>query len=355
MKNIGSLILFLVFLFLPITFTYAYGGSLGTFGNPLQVEVVQTPSQILDQQRRDMELRSQQQSQQNSLNSALHLQQELKFLELKQQVNDRFKPFPGHLPTPNCQNGYVLMNGSCITYNQSCNLQYPNTVFVNYNGNGERVCNCASGYLWNKQKTGCILDYNLICSDKFGAGFTWDGTINSAGGPNCSSAVENNKICAKDYGERSIWNGKTNEKGGLICDCMTGYQWNSNQTSCITISKPKTISTTTVINGGRSLGICTNNATNYPTCDSNVKISCDKIVFGKMTSFGVITKDECSLAWKKAVEAKQQETKIEENIQKATTTDAQIISNSSSTVLVTSSLVQKNGGIWKVITGWFGF
>ncbi len=46
------------------------------------------------------------------------------------------------------------------------------------------------------------------------------------------------QICQNSYGENSVWSGANNTSGSPICDCMSGYEWNKEQTDCIL--KPKT-------------------------------------------------------------------------------------------------------------------
>jgi len=49
-----------------------------------------------------------------------------------------------------------------------------------------------------------------------------------------------NQICKADYGVNSYSTGKKNADGGPICDCNTGYQWNTSQTACVAAPKVKT-------------------------------------------------------------------------------------------------------------------
>lgn len=126
-----------------------------------------------------------------------------------------------------CNDGYVKINGECVTYNQSCNLQYPNTIFLNYNGDGKRVCDCKTGYVWNEQKTSCVV--SVIT-------------------PVSLPVKNNDQICNKDYGVNSIWTNKLNDTGGPICDCKIGYQFNQGRTQCIIIPKAevKAVTPTTI-------------------------------------------------------------------------------------------------------------
>jgi hypothetical protein len=47
--------------------------------------------------------------------------------------------------------------------------------------------------------------------------------------------------CQSDYGVNSMWSGTYNAQGGLFCSCKTGYEWNSQRTSCeVGVSKKET-------------------------------------------------------------------------------------------------------------------
>lgn len=56
-----------------------------------------------------------------------------------------------------CATGYVKINGGCVSFSESCNLQFQNTIFTNYDTAGKRVCDCKSGYIWNNQRTSCVV------------------------------------------------------------------------------------------------------------------------------------------------------------------------------------------------------
>ncbi len=108
-----------------------------------------------------------------------------------------------------CKDGYTQKNGDCVSYDQACNISYPNTKFLKIdNVDGHRICDCKNGYVWNKQRTGCIIAPVV-------------------------PVKTNDQICSDTYGINSNWNGTKNDNGGLICDCKTGYEWNYNQTACI--------------------------------------------------------------------------------------------------------------------------
>ncbi|OGG53828.1 hypothetical protein A2851_01390 [Candidatus Kaiserbacteria bacterium RIFCSPHIGHO2_01_FULL_53_29] len=47
----------------------------------------------------------------------------------------------------------------------------------------------------------------------------------------------NNQLCQDSYGKHSVWHGTMNAEGGAVCDCATGYKWNDGQAACIAIPK----------------------------------------------------------------------------------------------------------------------
>jgi len=115
-----------------------------------------------------------------------------------------------------CKDGYTYNNRQCVTYDQSCNISYPNTIFLKIDDtDGRRICDCKTGYVWNEQRTGCIIAPII-------------------------PTKTNDQVCQDSYGSNSNWNGTKNDKGGLTCDCKIGYTWNYSRTECILISPTPT-------------------------------------------------------------------------------------------------------------------
>jgi len=96
-----------------------------------------------------------------------------------------------------------------------------------------------------------------ICQSSFGSSSNWDGTKNNAGGLNCSCKTgfvwneqktvciiqplkSNAQICIDNYGTNSIWTGTLNTHYSPICECQSGYQWNGGQTQCVPVPKIET-------------------------------------------------------------------------------------------------------------------
>ena len=118
-----------------------------------------------------------------------------------------------------CSYGYVKKNGECVTYDQSCNISFPNSVFLKINSNdGSRVCDCTSGYQWNDTKTSCVT----------------------------KPIKTNDQICIDSYGPSRVWAGTKDAQGRINCDCASGYQWNQDSKSCV-VAPVKTNDQKTVV------------------------------------------------------------------------------------------------------------
>lgn len=104
-----------------------------------------------------------------------------------------------------CKDGYTSKNGVCVSYDQSCNLSYPNTVFDKIDSAGIRICDCQNGYVWNDQRTSCIV----------------------------APVVDHDKQCKEKWPNSSLI--------GQYCDCGNGYQWNQDRTQCVVVTPKETI------------------------------------------------------------------------------------------------------------------
>ncbi len=164
--------------------------------------------------------------------------------------------------TCGCKDGYTQRNGECISYDQSCNTDYQNSIFLKIDTDGRKICDCKTGYVWNGQKTGCVIapivpikTNDQVCSDAYGTNSNWDGIKTNDGKISCgcksgyvwnaqrtncivAPAVPtktNDQICQDNYGSNSNWDGTKSNAGGLNCGCKTGYQWNQGKTQCVKI------------------------------------------------------------------------------------------------------------------------
>ena len=130
--------------------------------------------------------------------------------------------------TCGCKDGYTQKNGNCVTYDQSCNINYPNSKFLKFDDtDGHRVCDCKTGYVWNDQKTGCIIAPLVPVK-----------TI--------APIKSNDQICSDEYGLNSNWDGTKTDDGKINCGCKNGYLWDEQRTICIKKQEKQTPSSPVV-------------------------------------------------------------------------------------------------------------
>lgn len=229
----------------------------GSILNPLQVQIVPQPGARLDELQR-----------QTQLQAILLQQQALERQLLQQQIDSRL---PSNVRTNNpvtCQSGYVQKGDGCYTYDQLCNLSYSNSVFQKFQTDGRNfVCSCKSGYVWNDQKTSCVIapvapvvpvkSNDQVCQQSSGVNSFYSGETNaskggSIGGCSCKLGFQfehgdygqcvailfetsqtNDQVCINRFGVNSIWTGTLNTQYSPICECRTDYKWDQGQTQCI--------------------------------------------------------------------------------------------------------------------------
>ncbi len=167
----------------------------GSTLNPLQIEIIPKTGDRLDaliqQQTQDRILQQQYQYQQQLLDIQ---RQQLK-LQQNQQYQQQFRQ-------------------QSETTNQACQKYYG--VYSTWGGTriGQSpVCSCVTGYQWNSEKTACVV-------------------------APVAPVKTNDQICKDYYGVNSAWTNTLGTSGEAICDCKTGYQWDSNRMSCIFNTTP---------------------------------------------------------------------------------------------------------------------
>lgn len=150
-----------------------------------------------------------------------------------------------------CPNGTGLRNGSCIPRDKICEIDL-GTGFEwdgTYNSNGGANCSCKDGYTTQIGK--CVVVQQVQTNDStLSFGCTSTSGFNAIDGTPCGNTKPTktkDQICADDYGVNSIWANTFNEKGGLVCDCKIGYQFNQEQTQCISIPKVEAKTTTSIV------------------------------------------------------------------------------------------------------------
>lgn len=209
--------------------------------------------------------------------------------------NGQWVPYPyGTVGYPGgqcqCNTGYTLSNGVCLSVNQTCQNQYGSNSYGSTDGN---YCYCSSGFNWNSGKTYCVRQvcpanatYNsqtgscdcsipnqwnssnaataTACLSPFDqralsalhpistqtptvtqtctANATYNGSqcICNQGyrmypGTGCVRALSDEYVqyCETNYGPHSGWNGLMNTQGGPVCSCFTSYEWNTSHTACV--------------------------------------------------------------------------------------------------------------------------
>lgn len=62
--------------------------------------------------------------------------------------------------------------------------------------------------------------------------------VTDADAPIIPKTKTDSQICVTNYGSHSYATGEKNANGGPVCDCKSGYTWNSDQTSCVVAPPP---------------------------------------------------------------------------------------------------------------------
>lgn len=61
-----------------------------------------------------------------------------------------------------CNDGFVLKNGSCISYNDDCKNSFGFHTYGSKGESGNSACFCESGYQWNVEKTACAPNHDVV-------------------------------------------------------------------------------------------------------------------------------------------------------------------------------------------------
>lgn len=213
--NAGYMVIALSFALLAPMLVYAQSG---TYFDPINVQIQQDPWDAFVQQ-------SQQQSQADSLNQSLRniqnalsnqSQQQAQFQQ-QQLIQQKQSQCP-----PNekvyvskvskkldcvCTSPYYIENGSCVSAASQPTAPVSNHL-------RDATCKSLYGPAARASGTGC------------------DGIPASLPTPVAPSKT-NGEICRDYYGQYSVWTGQVNDKNGAICDCQSGYAWNSTRTACV--------------------------------------------------------------------------------------------------------------------------
>ena len=139
-----------------------------------------------------------------------------------------------------CKPGYQFEYGNygqCVAMliksnDQICQNNYG--LDSNWNGTkndtGGLICDCKTGYEWNQERTACIKSIN--CQENAT-------NINGICTCNYGTLLKNNKCisytedCRNIFGENVV--GTVGPNNNSSCDCVSGYKWNEQITSCILV------------------------------------------------------------------------------------------------------------------------
>lgn len=260
-QNILKIVILFVMLsslFLPFL-AHAYYGD---FSNPIYVEIEETPSQIYQRQQEELEKRQEANQREfdkkledsrksledySSKTSILRSQypqdyqycyssycankdlanpytskQCLTMLEYCLQTRSRLiqKEVVNILPAPTAQPK---------SNQQLCQDAYRNSIWTGQtDSQGKIICDCSLPYEWSSDRTSCVLPA-VVCgpnSKQIGSNcFCNDGYILNGG-----SCVTYTQSCQLKYGSNSYGDKQ-------YCYCLTGYEWNTDRTACITNQK----------------------------------------------------------------------------------------------------------------------
>ena len=144
-----------------------------------------------------------------------------------------------------CPSDYVRSSKTkqCVTRAQLCKYDYGNnSVWTGkLSDTGVTICDCEQGYVISLDGTNfCIAQTpsGTLCNGKYWNDCPTGQKFNcpSTGDAQCLTdqpIKSNYQICKDKYGNNSVWSGKLNDKGGALCDCIQGFVWNANGTTCV--------------------------------------------------------------------------------------------------------------------------
>jgi len=132
-------------------------------------------------------------------------------------------------------------NGLCI-------LGIPTWITNTGNYSNEGLVQNMNNIVWANHIAVKTLSNEEVCKNKFGVNSVWSGTTNNNGGAICdcasgyefnssqteciSSEYYYNQLCQNKYGSNSQWSGELDSSSKPTCNCQSGYYWDFNGTSC---------------------------------------------------------------------------------------------------------------------------
>lgn len=158
--------------------------------------------------------------------------------------------------TCKCDFGYVIgTSGQCTDADNYCSDKIG--IMSKYNSFSNK-CECMYGYEFNgsscvyKKAENTASAYSSYYTPKSSYTSTTvscpANSYSSGGSCYCSSGYQissnksscvaistntNDKLCTDNYGSGSHWLGTKTSSGSIICDCKSGYEWNTVRTRCV--------------------------------------------------------------------------------------------------------------------------
>lgn len=219
---------FLLFVLIPSSVLAA---PLGTWFDPIHVEVELSPNDRFLQQRGSI------MSQENALKAQYGLTNyyfctsqsggsDVNFvrycLERKVMAEERTR-------SSTCPSGYVVKNGGCVTPDAGCKLTYGQGAEIrSLDASGTPICSCSDGYGWSVDGSSC--ESKSARFESLGTIECTNGWVWSKSEMKCVQPIaqDNASICRNHYGAYSVWTGELNENNTPLCGCAKGYGWNGD-------------------------------------------------------------------------------------------------------------------------------
>lgn len=235
-KSITALTLFTIGSLAPLVTNAA---PLGTWYDPIHVQIEQTPTNSLLQQQSVIRSKEEALKAQYGLSNyyscvrstgyldksggpsaGIYLSFVRSCLERKTVVEERVVQQPQSVT---CPPGTYLQNSICIqTVVQQIQVA-------------------------NSETQAAASAAQPTCEDEYGPNSIWTGKLNEQGGQVCGCAagyvwsgktcITVSRLCQNYYGSYSIWTGENDGNGAPICGCMSGYEFNTSSSACVKVQK----------------------------------------------------------------------------------------------------------------------
>lgn len=280
----------------------------GSYANPLQVEIVPTPSQIYQQTVRDaQQLQMQRQQEYDQHQASLE--------QARQNWEDASNKILSMPKIAACSYTYTSVHSkfSEMLKDNMADLFTVRQDTSNLNALYSSYQKCVNG------AAQAVQTQNQV------------------------PQLTNDQICTDHYGLNATFKEIDPTDGGRICSCKTGYAWNEQKTSCV-ITPITPMKTNDPVQGGeggtQSTLMC--NGKTWTDCPTGQKFFCPSIGDAQCVSVS------------KTVPVKPITKKVPE-IKTDTTNTPSLSSTDSDTKVVISTEPVKPKSLWSRFIGWLGF